>query len=239
MRKVLLMICLFGLLGTPLLAKDPVDDGTLNQNRVACDDLTNVCWTWDGSYSLEMCDTSGLPVWEFGTATGVPGTDCYGDPVGDVLGTVLTGEYPNDSGERAILGPAITVTENCYLLELCHFYDIETSYDGGNVEVVVDGAYVVIDPMGGYPDDELSDSVNYYAWCVDTQPGFTGHDPVGFVKDCFDLSQFMGATVQIAVKFGSDSSVTYPGWYISSVMAGGPGGTPAEETTWGRIKMLY
>lgn len=238
MRTLLLCICCLALASVATAQKTPVDDGTLNWSRVECG-LQSVCWEWDGSFTQEQCDDMWTPVWMYGTDSTIPTEDCYGNPIGDVLGTVLGGDYPNDSGDRAILGGEFTVAPDCYLLEICHFYDIETSYDGGNVEVIVGGSPVVIDPVGGYPDDLIGDSTSYYAWCVDMQPGFTGHDPATFVLDCFDLSQFMGETVQIAVKFGSDSSVTYPGWFISSVMAGSDVPTPTTDTTWGRIRMLY
>jgi hypothetical protein len=99
------------------------------------------------------------------------------------------------------------------------------------------GDWTVVSPVGNYPDDLISDSTSYYAWCVDMQPGFTD-GPTGYVRDCFDLTQYIGMTVDIAVKFGSDSSVTYPGWYIAQVRAGGEV-TPVEPTDWSSIKSLY
>jgi hypothetical protein len=43
----------------------------------------------------------------------------------------------------------------------------------------------------------------------------------------------------IAVKFGSDYSVTYSGWYIMPPVAGGEVVTPIDKTTWGKIKAMY
>jgi hypothetical protein len=235
MKKLLLAVCVLALT-VPALAKDPgVVDGSTT--RVACDDFVTECWVWDGTQTYEPCDSGGTPVWRYGTPYGIPMTDCYGDPIGEVLATVLQGDYLDDVGERAILG-SFDVTADCYLVEICHYYDIENSYDGGNVEVHDGTGWVVVDPVGGYPDTELSDSDYYYAWCVDGQPGFTDDVPI-FVADCFDLSAYVGSTVQIAVKFGSDSSVTYPGWYISSVKAGAPSSTPTLDRTWGAIKSMY
>lgn len=91
--------------------------------------------------------------------------------------------------------------------------------------------------LGGYPDSQLCESTSFYAYCVDMQPGLTDGPTAGFVKDCFDLSAFMGQTVQIAVKFGSDSSVNYPGWFIAGAMAGELV-TAAEESNWSTIKRL-
>ncbi len=234
MKKLLVAITVIALLAGPVLA-NKVDLVKPQQNRVACD-VNCWFWVWDGTFTTEMCDTQGASIWAYGASNQDPATDCDGNPVENVLGTVLNGDYPNDAGERAILG-SFTVTDAGYLLEMCHWYDIENSYDGGNVEVYVGGAWVVIEPMGGYPDDEISDSVSYYAWCVDMQPGFTD-DIVAYMKDCFDLSQFIGEEVTLAVKFGTDSSVTYPGWYINSIMLGGVI-TPTEDGSWSTIKGLY
>ncbi len=233
--KQLLALFLIVLMAAPAFARKPLIQDFDDSMRVSCD-LLSICWTWDGSFTGEMCDTGGASLWAYGPSILDPAVDCDGNAVDAVLGTVLNGDYPNDAGERAILG-TIHVDETCSLLEICHYFDTENSYDGGNVEVGVAGTWAVIEPMGGYPDDELSDSVNFYAWCVDTQPGFTD-GPTGYTKDCFDLVQYMGQSVEIAVKFGSDSSVTYPGWYITSVVAGSLL-TPVDDSTWSTIKTLY
>lgn len=235
MRTMLATLMVIALLAGPALAKE--NYSVPEQNREDCD-FSCIWWTWDGSFDLEMCDTAGAAIWQYGASSLDPPTDCDGNPVTDVLGTVLNDDYPSDAGERAILG-GTTVNAGGFLLEICHYYDTENSYDGGNVEISVDGGnnWIVVEPTGGYPDDELSDSVNYYAWCVDAQPGFTD-GPIGYVNDCFDLSEYMDRDVLIAVKFGSDSSVTYPGWYIASVELGGDI-TPTEEGSWSTIKGLY
>ncbi len=238
MKRLLFALALTAVLALPALAEKPEVSPISDYERVACD-LVSICWTWDGSFTTEACDaTGGLPVWQYGPSTGIPTVDCYGNPITNVLGTILNGSYPSNSGHRAIFGGSFLVSESCYLLELCHYYDTENSYDGGNLEVKVGSTYTVVPPVGGYPDAQLCESTSFYAYCVDMQPGFTDGPTAGFVKDCFDLSAFMGQTVQIAVKFGSDSSVTYPGWYIAGVMAGGLT-TAVEESTWSTIKQLY
>jgi hypothetical protein len=236
MKRLLFALVLMAMLALPALADKPIVNPNLDYERVACN-LISVCWTWDGSFTTSTCDTGGAAIWQYGIASNIPTVDCDGNAVGPVLATILNGSYPNDSGQRALLGGSFTVTEFCYLLEICHFYEIENSYDGGNVEVYHGGTYTVITPMGGYPDALISDSTSFYAWCVDMQPGYTSNSNV-FVKACFDLSAYMGQTVQIAFKFGSDNSVVYRGWYISSVVAGGLT-TPVEDSNWSTIKQLY
>ena len=231
----LFILALILLVAVPAFADKPEPTTYIESYRSACD-VSSWAWVWDGTFYTEACDTGGAPIWAYGNSTLDPAVDCDGNAVTAVLGTVLNAAYPNDAGERAVLG-TLTIDSSNYMLEICHFYDTENSYDGGNVEVGIAGTWTVVSPVGGYPDDLISDSVNYYAWCVDMQPGFTD-GPVGYVRDCFVLSEFMGMTVDIAVKFGSDSSVTYPGWYIAHVRAGGLV-TPVEESDWSTIKSLY
>ena len=118
-------------------------------------------------------------------------------------------------------------------LAVSHYVDIETNYDGCNVSV--DGT--VIAPMGGY-DGVISTSTSFYAFCVDMEEGYTGHANV-WATSCWDLSAYDGQTIQVEFDFGSDSSVTYPGWYLGYVKVGGMTATPTEQTTWGTIKSLY
>jgi hypothetical protein len=59
-------------------------------------------------------------------------------------------------------------------------------------------------------------------------------------RACFDLSQFMGMTIQVRFDFGSDSSVVRPGWYISYVKIGRTEmPIPVDRSTWGGLKSLY
>ena len=49
---------------------------------------------------------------------------------------------------------------------------------------------------------------------------------------------FFGEEVQLEFQFGSDSSVTYPGWYIGSVTVGGDV-VGTEQMTWSTMKSLF
>jgi hypothetical protein len=224
--KTLLTVLLIVGVASVALAEKPVVINDSNANRVECA-FENVMYEWDFSdgdhgFTASSCDDGGLPVWELGNAYG---EDCFG--------TIIAGDYLSDSGD-ALNSPAFMVDESSYLVQIYHFFDIETSYDGGNL--MVNG--VVVDPMDGYPDDEISDSTSYYAWCVDGQPGFTGHDPIDFFDSCFDLGGFIGEEVTLSFQFGSDSSVTYPGWYIATVLVGGDV-VATDGATWTQVKGLY
>jgi hypothetical protein len=191
--------------------------------------LNTITYDWDFSqgdmgFTASICDPAGGPAWEWGAST-IPGAP------GNVWGTVLSGSYANNTGD-GLISPSFTVDVGTELVEVYHYYDIETNYDGGNL--IVDGQ--VVPPYGGY-DGVISTSTSYYAYCTDLEEGFTGHDQM-WRTDCFDLTPFMGQTVQLEFDFGSDSSVTYPGWYLGWVKVGTQV-VPDEKFSWGYIKGLY
>jgi len=207
----------------------------------------HVCWIMDFNIccgegvTYDLCN--GVDVWEFGSpAPGtIPDLACDDVPVTHVLGTVLSGDYLHSSGHVAIVGELdhgglIEITDDCPILEICHYYYTEGYYDGGNVKVSVDGVtWTLIHPEAGYPEDSITTSNP----CIPSEPAFSG-DSVTFVRDCFDLSQYVGQTIMIGFFFGSDSSVSsYPGWYIKWIKVGGEEISPVEGTSWGSIKALY
>ena len=188
----------------------------------------NVVYNWDfaesdNGFTNAECDVEGLPIWEYGYQ---PDFDI------NIWATVLLDVYSYEAGQ-SLISPSFLVDASTYMVEVAHSYDIETSYDGGNLSV--NG--VVVEPMMGYPDDEISDSPFYYAWCVDGEPGFTGSVD-GLVHSCFDLSAFLGETVQLSFDFGSDNSVNYPGWWIFNVKVGSDV-VPVDGTTWSAVKSMF
>ena len=196
------------------LAEKPRIEIQTQPPKESCN-LSAVAYDWDFStgghgFTTSMCDTDGYPVWQYGDTGIIPDTP----PM--VWGTVLDTGYPTDAGE-ALISPIWTVGADSYLLEVTHYFDIESAYDGGNVKI--NGQ--VVEPTGGYPGT-ISENTSYYAWCVDEEPGFTGNDAT-WRTDCFDISPWWGEDVSVQFEFGSDSSVQYPGWYLASVRIGSSG----------------
>ena len=165
----------------------------------------------DQGFTTTTCDaTGGGPVWEWGTSNiaGAPGT---------VWGTVLTGNYLNDSGQ-GLLSPAFDVTTITDKMEILSYLQTETNYDGVNVKV----NDTLLQPTDLY-NATISTSTSFYAYCVDNQAGWTGSSSSpsqNWVQQCFDLSAYNGQTIQVRFDFGSDSSVSYPGWYLGYVRIG-------------------
>ncbi|MEZ4655543.1 MAG: hypothetical protein R3E12_18640 [Candidatus Eisenbacteria bacterium] len=169
----------------------------------------------DQGFVAVDCDNGGVIPWEYGPTPLVAGAP------GNVWGTVLDADYPNDSG-GGLVSPPFVVGSDSYLLEVAHYFDTEAQYDGCNVSVGIWPNSTVITPLGGYTIPEISPSSAFYAWCVDGEPGWSGLSG-GWVVDCFDLSPFLGQQIQIEFDFGSDISVPGSGWYLSRVTVGGTG----------------
>jgi hypothetical protein len=176
---------------------------------------------------------NGIPEWQWGAPTYGPdpgGLTCDNVPLTNCWGTNLAAAYSNDCCSR-LTSPVLYLDQGGQM-EVCHWYDIETNYDGGNVKVSTDGGstWTVITPVAGY-DATISTSTSFYACIVDMEDGYTGHVST-WMKSFFDLTPYAGQNFMVAFDFGSDASVTYPGWYLKWVKVYGPpvdvaeGGTP-------------
>ena len=230
MKRVLVMLSLMALAGTAYAGDPPIESVEWERANDSCE-LTVVTYDWDFSqgdqgFTHAVCEAGGIDDWAYGVPTNpeVPINVA-------VWGTGLAGDYSNSSGS-GLYAPAFTVTEDAYLMEVSHWFDIENNYDGCNVSVNGE----VIQPYTVYPA-VINTSASYYAYCVDNEPGWT--DGPTESLDCFDLSPWMGQTVEVEFALGSDDIVSYPGWFIYYVKVGGQGGTPTEGSTWGSIKGLF
>jgi hypothetical protein len=196
------------------------------------------CWL---DFNVEHCNLiflpcGGLPVWEWGIPVGIPQVGCDDVVITKVLGTVLADDYPPDAGEIAMIGPYM-ITEECWCMELCHYYDTESGFDGGNVKISTDAGitWELITPARGYDREAYSAPM-----CIPLEPVFSGHQfNDTFLRDCFDLRDYIGQDVWFGFFFGSDGSVQYPGWYLKWIKTGGGAINPVEDTSWGAIKAMY
>ncbi len=219
---------------------DAVSIGECPHPPQPCCPFMDICYTADFNETschamLTQCE-AGVAIWEWGVPVGIPTVACDDVPVTNVLGTMLGGNYASSSGHIAAIGP-YAITPDCHCLELCHYYDIEDGYDGGNVKVSADAGttWYLVCPHDGY--DDVLDSIYDIADCVHGEQVFTGNS-VTFVRDCFDLTDYIGESVLVGLFFGSDSSSEQSGWYIKWVKIGG-GETAVEDSSWGAIKAMY
>ncbi len=210
-----------------------------NEPIAECSPLTSVCHEWNFNTSDEGFEhvQCGIPqyAWEWGPAPdGIPETACGGIQVNNVLCTGLEGEYVNNAGDAAVVGPVV-LGEDCNCLELCHFYSLEDGVDQGMVGLTADVGVTwnLLTPARGYDD--------YGDWdntCIGPYPAFQESGATEFRTDSFDLTPWIGETVFVGFFFGSNSSVSDLGWYILRA-AIGTSGSPVESTSWGAIKAMY
>lgn len=153
----------------------------------------------DGGY------TSNDPAaWQWGEPT-AGGIEAYSG--NKVWGTVLDGYYGDDA-DWTLETPSITIPENAFM-SFYHYYDSESTYDGGNVAVSLDGgsSFDLLIPEEGYVGN------------VDAlgEDGFTGTNNA-WTQATINLDAFAGQDAIIRWKFASDYSVhEYYGWYIDDV----------------------
>jgi hypothetical protein len=241
MRTVLVILGICTLFGTAL-AEKPEQDPIQSAPDVECDFVTidqvvNFGSDNGGGIAPNRCDPGGgAAVWQWGVETIIPPPPPPFGP--NMWGTVIGANYPIDSGDGFMSQPFVVTAGVNELVELVHYLDIETNYDGGNVVVVEQsGAETILIPLGGYPAT-ISTSTSYHAWCVDEEDGFTGHVNL-WTTECADLTPWDGQTIQLRADFGSDSSVTYPGWYIAGFTLGSGQAVPVDQSTWGSLKNVY
>ena len=127
--------------------------------------------------------------WQLGSPTTGPGSARSGN---NCWATNLSGNYSNYMN-CWLLTPSIQITEACELTFYHYFYS-ESDYDRGYVEITTNGTSFS-QLSGGYYTGSLE----------------------GWSKQTFNLSNYVGQTVQIRFRFYSDSSVIRPGWYIDDV----------------------
>ncbi|MDP8210894.1 MAG: carboxypeptidase regulatory-like domain-containing protein, partial [Candidatus Stygibacter australis] len=131
----------------------------------------------------------------------------------NVWGTTLNAQYPN-SVSYQLVTPELSIPTDDAVLTFWHWMDIETTFDGGNIKISTDGGtnWELINPVGGYPGT---------AYGLNSEACFNGHDMV-WTMATFEIGAYQGESAMFMFNFGSDSSVTYQGWYIDDVYVGMP-----------------
>lgn len=175
--------------------------------------------------------------WSWGTPPANPGAHSGNN----VWGVGLNGSYGNSV--NATLDKKFYRNYYCgtpYLV-IWHWYDMETSWDGGNVKYSLDGgtSWTVLPPRRGY--DGIIQSWSNGA-SIQGEQAFTGNSG-GWITDTFDLNALTlaragqgtpgaqilanpGDSIIIRFQFGSDANTTRTGWYIDDIQAVGLSPTP-------------
>jgi hypothetical protein len=192
-----------------------VDTGTYGYRVRAENQFETTGWTpWlviDNSLVYDFESDNGgftnLPIsgWQWGQDN-----SAGANSGSNIWGTVLNGNYANNA-LYMLMSPALTVPP-VTVLDFYQRYDIENSWDGGNVKISIDGGttWALIYPNSGYPLANVLSS---------GEPGYSGALPE-WTQAVFDLSAYAGQSVRFMWTLTSDSSVTMQGWFIDDVRVG-------------------
>ena len=151
----------------------------------------------------------GTPTYVSGPASAYSGVKCWG--------TVLAGAYPISANFK--LDRRFTATANNPQFGFMHWYSIETGWDGGNLKYSTDGtSWTLLRPTLDFYNG-LANTANV---AIPGESCYTG-TTVGanWHPAAFMVPVNSGQSFYIRWHFGSDPSVTYPGWYVDDVVGTG------------------
>ena len=140
----------------------------------------------------------GSTAWELQSDEVYSGTQAWKAVDGSSTGTAIL-EYAFDIGVGDVSNLVFT-----------HFYDTEATWDGGLVEISIDGGITWIDLV----DDFISNGYN--STIFNSKPGFSGNSG-GFITSTVDLSAYNGNVVRVRFLMNCDQYVGGNGWYIDDV----------------------
>ena len=161
--------------------------------------------------------------WDLDTRVGneywYPSSDIYRSPTNSISVLNLTLELDSRiiSTDYTIEAPQDNVNK-IPVLRFWHRYNTEAVNDGGLVEISTDGGeFIPVNPeqfiRNGY--------TGQFAYNTLAVPGlyaFSGQSGEEWVDSYIDLSPYIGKTIKIAFRFGSNTSIApeddFPGWYI-------------------------
>ncbi|MGO8925643.1 MAG: immunoglobulin domain-containing protein [Limisphaerales bacterium] len=138
----------------------------------------------------------------------------------DTAPNALFSRDPSRVGVNEVDSPAITLPASQSQLTFRNNYNLETSYDGGVLEIKIGGgAWTDILTAGG---SFVSGGYNYtlsssYGNPLAGRQAWSGNSG-GFITTLVNLpAAASGQTIQLRWRCGSDSSVSGTGWYVDTV----------------------
>ena len=148
----------------------------------------------------------GAPDYEFGPEAG-SGANCWC--------TNLTGVYDN-TASLSLTSPVFNISDlSNPMLQINHWYSIESYWDGGNVKMSADSGatWTLLLPEDDYPEDAVYTGNTG----IPGEQAFSGTSNGNFwhtVQFSIDSLSAADTLIQFRFDFGSDASVQYAGWYI-------------------------
>ena len=123
-------------------------------------------------------------------------------------------------GETTLTSPAISIATSNAGVSFAHRYDTETDWDGGVLEISMNGgAFLDILAAGGaFVSGGYSATLRNSVNPLSGRDAWTG-DSGSFVSTLVNLpSSAAGKSVRLRWRLGNDDSVSYDGWYVDTVM---------------------
>ena len=102
-------------------------------------------------------------------------------------------------------------------LEFYQYYNLESGYDGGVLEIEENGSTDWVDAENLITENGYNKSISTsYDSPIAGRNAWSG-DSGGFIKTVVDLSSYAGKSIRIRFRIACDKSVNNTGWYIDDV----------------------
>ncbi|UCE65431.1 MAG: S8 family serine peptidase, partial [Candidatus Zixiibacteriota bacterium] len=162
------------------------------------------------SFEIDNAGWVGEGVWQWGQPTSGPDSAFNGSKV---WATILGGQYPNNADDN-LKTKYYLIENDIASMSFYHWYDMQSTRDGGNVSISVDGGttWELITPFGDYPDPDVVG--------LDNEPGFSGSSSA-WEQVVFDISDYTDQIVKFRFRFGSDGYNNDDGWYLDAFVVNG------------------
>jgi hypothetical protein len=127
---------------------------------------------------------------------------------------------PGVVADYRLLSPVLSVNSTNAQLTFRHSYDLESGYDGGVLELSINGGAFadLLSAGGSFVTNGYSQTLSqYYQNPLAGRKAWSGNSG-GFVTTIVNLpSGFAGGTVQWRWRLGSDNSAGATGWYVDGI----------------------
>lgn len=127
--------------------------------------------------------------------------------------------------DNQLVSPVMLISSSNSQLSFRHYYNTEAGYDGGVVEIAINGGAFndIISAGGTFVANGYNATISsYYQNPLSGRQAWSG-DVGGFITTVVNLpATAMGQTIQLRWRFGSDNSTGSVGWYVDTVFVSIP-----------------
>ena len=103
-------------------------------------------------------------------------------------------------------------------LRFWHKYNTQSGFDGGFLEVIVDGGIPQLVDKSKFFRNSYNSDIAYATLALPSLSGFTGYSGEEWIDSYVDLSEYVGKSVQFQFRFATDETVApnddFTGWII-------------------------